>query len=117
VPARQRISRTADPSGPAAGLLSPEPDALPVRGRIQVRGVIDRITVAPVSASPSFTARARIERNGARHSIRIIWMGQRRVPGIEAGVELRFEGMVSRVEGTPTVYNPRYEIIGRPEEN
>ena len=44
-------------------------------------------------------------------------MGQRRVPGVEAGVALRFEGMLSQVDGTPTVYNPRYEIIGRPDEN
>ena len=94
-----------------------ETAALPVRGRVGVRGVIDRITVAPATALPSFTARARIEGGGVQQSIRIIWMGRRRVPGVEAGVELRFEGMVSRVEGVPTVYNPRYEIIGRPEEN
>lgn len=117
MPARPRTPRTADRSAPTASLSPPGSDTLPVRGRILVRGVIDQITIAPVTASPSFTARARIERSGVRQSIRIIWMGRRRVPGIEAGVELRFEGMMSRVEGTPTVYNPRYEIIGRPEEH
>ncbi|TKV28177.1 hypothetical protein FDK12_09430 [Arthrobacter sp. NamB2] len=97
----------------------PVPEAanpLPVRGRIKARGVIHRVTVAPVTAPPSFTVVARIDRDGVREDVRIVWMGQRRVPGVEAGVTLRFEGMLSRVDGTPTVYNPRYEIIGRPEE-
>ncbi|MHA7281238.1 single stranded DNA-binding domain-containing protein [Arthrobacter sp. MDT2-2] len=120
MPARQYAPDSADPSGPAgrpvpaapAGL----PAALPERGRIKAGGVIDRITIAPVTSSPSFTALVRIDWNGAKENVRIVWMGQRRVPGIEAGVSLRFEGMLSRVDGTPTVYNPRYEIIGRPEE-
>ncbi|MHA7180436.1 hypothetical protein ACX80J_09995 [Arthrobacter sp. MDB2-24] len=120
MPARQYAPGSADPSGPvgrpapeaAAGLAA----ALPERGRIKARGVIDRITIAPVTSSPSFTVLARIDWNGAEENVRIVWMGQRRVPGIEAGVSLRFEGMLSRVDGTPTVYNPRYEIIGRPEE-
>ncbi|WP_262364384.1 hypothetical protein [Arthrobacter echini] len=93
---------------------------LPERGRIRARGVIERVTIAPASATPSFTVLARLDQDGrigAGESIRIIWMGQRRVPGVQAGVALRFEGMLSRVAGTPTVYNPRYEIIGRPEEN
>lgn len=47
--------------------------------------------------------------------VRLVWLGQRTVPGIEAGTELRFEGMVARREGMPTVFNPRYEIIGKAE--
>ncbi len=104
------------PTGGPAG-TSGVPAALPERGRIKARGVIDRITIAPVTASPSFTVLARIDWNGAREDVRIVWMGQRRIPGMEAGVALRFEGMLSRVDGLPTVYNPRYEIIGRPEES
>lgn len=92
------------------------PATLPERGRIMARGVIERITIAPATAPPEFTALARIELGGVRHGVLINWMGRRRVPGISAGVELRFEGMLSRVGGAPTVYNPRYEIIGRPEE-
>ena len=39
----------------------------------------------------------------------------RRVPGISAGTQLRFEGMVAVRDGLPTIYNPRYEIIGKQE--
>ncbi|WP_240614957.1 hypothetical protein [Arthrobacter ruber] len=118
VPASQASPRRAatsgqDAAGPAA-FGAPAP--LPQRGRIKARGVVARITIAPVTAPPSFAVLARIEWNGTQEDVRLMWMGQRRVPGIEAGVALRFEGMLSRVGGTPTVYNPRYEIIGRPEE-
>lgn len=116
VPAPRRAASSSNQAVPTAPVRPAVPEALPERGRIKARGVIDRITIAPVTASPSFTVLARIDWNGTREDVRIVWMGQRRVPGIEAGVALWFEGMLSRVDGTPTVYNPRYEIIGRPEE-
>lgn len=90
--------------------------ALPERGRITVQGSVERVTLAPALGSPAFEVLVRIDWYGARQDVRVIWMGQRRVPGIEAGIGLRFEGMVTRVDGVPTVYNPRYEIIGRPED-
>lgn len=87
------------------------------RGRIHGRGLIDSVTYQPKNAPPRFSAIVRIEGGDLRgQRTRLVWMGQREVPGIEAGVELAFEGMANRVEGTLTVYNPRYEIIGRPEE-
>ncbi|WP_253905639.1 hypothetical protein [Arthrobacter sp. H5] len=109
-----------------------DPDgALPLRGRVQGRGFIDRITIVPRSAPPQFSAV--VSDAGGAHGrqrrdtgsdatrypgrrIRLIWTGQRIVAGIEAGTELAFEGMVSQVDGIPTIHNPRYEIIGRPED-
>ncbi|ABY24129.1 conserved hypothetical protein [Renibacterium salmoninarum ATCC 33209] len=102
---------------------------LPERGRALCRGYIESITIQPGSMSPQFTAvvtdvdkyapqlsrdRA-VEAPRGSHRVRLIWLGRRNVPGIEAGTELRFEGMVARHEGLPTVFNPRYEIIGKPE--
>ncbi len=118
MPARQYAPGDAGPSGRAEqSVPAAAHTALPIRGRIKARGVIDRVTVAPVMVPPAFMVLARIQWNGVREDVRIVWIGQRRVPGVEAGIELRFEGMLSRVDGVPTVYNPRYEIIGRPEEN
>lgn len=51
----------------------------------------------------------------ANHRIRLVWLGRRQVPGISAGTSLRFEGMVSLRNGIPTMYNPRYEIVGKQE--
>lgn len=81
-----------------------------------MQGVVERVTLAPALSAPTFTVLLRIIRQAVRHDVRVVWMGQRRVPGIEAGVTVRIEGMLTRVDGIPTVYNPRYEIIGRPEE-
>lgn len=91
-------------------------------------GVIDAITILPVTAAPTYTAilsdtmlndrdvsrvdPLRTDQKIQNHRLRLVWLGRRRVPGIGAGVGLRVEGMVSLHEGLPTMYNPRYEIIG-----
>lgn len=50
--------------------------------------------------------------------IRLIWIGQRRVPGITGGRWLSIEGFLAEHQGLPTVYNPRYELLsGDPHEH
>ncbi|KUM37613.1 OB-fold nucleic acid binding domain-containing protein [Arthrobacter sp. EPSL27] len=53
---------------------------------------------------------------GAKGRLRVVWLGRRRIPGIEAGTELRLQGMVTVRDGLPTMFNPRYEILSRQEE-
>jgi len=48
--------------------------------------------------------------------LRVVWLGRRRIPGIDAGTELRLQGMVTVRDGLPTMFNPRYEIVTRQEE-
>lgn len=94
---------------------------LPLRGRAVSSGVIDAVTIQPASASPEFTAIVtdrefhRVASDGGSHRLRLVWLGRRRVPGIVVGTRLRIEGMVSLRDGLPTIYNPRYEIIGTQE--
>ncbi len=91
---------------------------LPVRGRAVCAGVIDAVTVLPASQAPAYTVivtdRESYLGTGdePNHRLRLVWIGRRRVPGIVAGTRLRVEGMVSLRDGLPTMYNPRYEIIG-----
>ncbi|WP_460462507.1 single stranded DNA-binding domain-containing protein [Arthrobacter pigmenti] len=111
------------------------------RSRRTYRGVIDSITVPPSSAAPSFSAivlrqpdsgetaqAGRPRRPGppadpgrrrqpGTQRLRLIWIGQRQIPGIAAGTALKLEGMVSQVDGIPTIYNPRYEIISSQESH
>ena len=96
--------------------------SLPQRGRAYCRGYVSAITVVPATESPRFTAVLedlaadyRAADGVPRPKVSLVWLGQRRVPGIEAGTCLAFEGMVSVIDGRPTIFNPRYEIIGRPE--
>lgn len=99
--------------------------SLPSRGRAHSSGYVQSITVVPATEAPRFTATVEdpceVWRDPtetvARPKARLVWIGQRRVPGIEAGTQLVFEGMVCMVDGYPTVFNPRYEIVGRPESD
>jgi hypothetical protein len=97
---------------------------LPARGRVLCRGFVESVTFLPANQSPAFTvividpdelrSGGSIGR-GTEKRLRVVWLGRRRVPGIEAGTELRVEGMLTQSQGMPTIFNPRYEIISRQE--
>lgn len=117
---------------------------LPERGRVTCRGFIESVTYAPAGEVAAFTAivtdhdspqpkarpaaaaaaAAQAARPGssrkrpavAADRLRVIWLGRRRIPGVKAGLELRLEGMVTVRDGLPTMFNPRYEILSRQEE-
>ncbi|MEV4901595.1 hypothetical protein AB0K08_09680 [Citricoccus sp. NPDC055426] len=81
--------------------------------RLQGRGESARFAVDLVTQAPR---PGRISTGGER--IRLVWIGQRRVPGITAGRWLRIEGFLSVHQDLPTVYNPRYELLaGAPHEH
>ena len=106
-----------------AGCLSL--DRLPAKGRVLCCGRIESVTYLPPGETPAFTAiladsaagrNTRPSRPGGRHPrLRVVWLGRRRVPGIEPGTEVRLEGMLSDSRGLPTIFNPRYEILSRQE--
>jgi hypothetical protein len=103
--------------------------------------LIDHDVPAPVSRFPGFGAKAgsgaapagslpangvsthrvrpgaqRQRPAGSKERLRVVWLGRRRIPGVDAGTELRLEGMVTMRDGLPTIFNPRYEILSRQEE-
>lgn len=44
-------------------------------------------------------------------SVTLVWMGQRRIPGIECGRTLRVRGRLGMLDnGSKAIYNPHYEI-------
>lgn len=44
-------------------------------------------------------------------SVMLVWLGQRRIPGIESGRTLRVHGRLGKLEnGFKAIYNPHYEI-------
>ncbi|MEC5192479.1 MULTISPECIES: hypothetical protein [unclassified Arthrobacter] len=118
---------------------------LPDRGRVLCHGYIESVTYPPASNIAAFTAvvvdhDAPVKKRGAtaaagtpgaapaapgaRHPrsavpkdrLRVVWLGRRRIPGVDAGTELRLQGMVTVRDGLPTMFNPRYEILSRQEE-
>ena len=117
---------------------------LPHRGRVLCHGYIESVTYAPASHVAAFTAivvdhnappagkkvaaalPAGSEKPAAgpgqqrpsvpKDRLRVVWLGRRRIPGVDAGTELRLQGMVTVRDGLPTMFNPRYEILSRQEE-
>jgi hypothetical protein len=44
-------------------------------------------------------------------SVTLVWLGQRRIPGIDSGRTLRVRGRLGKLEsGAKAIYNPHYEI-------
>jgi hypothetical protein len=44
-------------------------------------------------------------------TVMLVWLGQRRIPGIESGRALRVRGRLGTLEnGAKAIYNPHYEI-------
>ncbi|GAA5227458.1 hypothetical protein [Paeniglutamicibacter antarcticus] len=112
--ALQGVPETSDPSG----LLRISSLAeLPVRGRIAHRGYVESMTILPPQQAPAFivTIVDRPAPPGGRRSavphLHLIFVGQRRVPGVVAGSRLHYEGMVATIDSVPTIFNPRYEIL------
>ena len=45
-------------------------------------------------------------------TISLVWLGRRRIVGIEPGRKLIASGRVGVHDGHPVIYNPRYELLG-----
>jgi hypothetical protein len=44
-------------------------------------------------------------------AVMLVWLGQRRIPGIDSGRTLRVHGRVGKLDnGSKAIYNPHYEI-------
>src|SRR6201996_6952201 len=44
-------------------------------------------------------------------TVTLVWLGQRKIPGIDSGRTLRVRGRLGKLEnGAKAIYNPHYEI-------
>ncbi|MBD7916717.1 OB-fold nucleic acid binding domain-containing protein [Cellulomonas sp. Sa3CUA2] len=86
--------------------------ALPHRERASVSGVLRSVTLRPREGVPAIEA----ELYDGSGALDLVWLGRRRIAGIEPGRRLKVDGMVCLVDGRRTVFNPRYELRARPGE-
>ena len=57
------------------------------------------------------TGGVRAELFDGTDTVPLVWLGQRRIPGIECGRNLRVHGRVGMLDnGSKAIYNPHYEI-------
>ena len=122
----RKSPKSAEPAGAFRGTAAITPiDQLPDKGRVLCEGHVESVTFVPADRTAEFSAQLADADaghpgpgtgRGRAPRLRIVWLGRRRVPGIEAGALLRVEGMLARGKDLPTIFNPRYEILSR-EEN
>jgi hypothetical protein len=77
------------------------------RRRARVTGALRSVTLRSRENVPALEA----ELYDGSGSLRVVWLGQRRIAGIEPGRRVRLEGLVCTTDGSRTMFNPRYELI------
>lgn len=81
------------------------------RTRTEVFGVLRSVTMRPRHRVPALEA----ELYDGTGSIQVVWLGQRRIAGIEPGRRVRLSGFVCQKDGRLMMFNPRYELAPRHE--
>jgi hypothetical protein len=79
----------------------------PDRERVKLRGSLSTVTLRPRAGVPALEA----ELDDGSGVITIVWLGRRRIAGIEPGRAIEVEGRIGSYDGTRILYNPRYELI------
>ncbi len=73
---------------------------------VTVFGHVKNVCLAPRAGTRTLEA-AVFDGSGM---LTLVWLGRRRIPGIEPGVDLVATGRVSVHDGMRVMYNPRYEL-------
>ena len=79
----------------------------PTRERVRLRGTLRTVTLRPRGGVPALEA----ELYDGTGSITIVWLGRRRIAGIEPGRSLEVQGRIGLHDSQRIIYNPRYELI------
>lgn len=96
---QQLARQESDPQAQPIGSCAPGQPAV-------VRGIVRSVATPPSGASPA----VEIELDDGSGSLRVIWLGRRRIPGIDAGRSMVVRGRLTHHTDQPTIYNPRYEL-------
>jgi hypothetical protein len=71
-----------------------------------VAGTLRAVTLRPRAGVPTLEA----EIYDGTGSVTLIWLGRRRIGGIEPGRSLVVRGRLTSHDGRPTIYNAAYEL-------
>ncbi len=72
-----------------------------------IRGTIQTVTLQPRAGLPALEA----ELFDGTDMLTLIWLGRRRIGGIDCGRKLIATGRITTVEGRRVMYNPRYQLL------
>lgn len=71
-------------------------------------GRLRSVEACPKSANPS----VRAEFFDGTDPVTLVWIGRRRIPGIEPGKTLMVRGRIGDRDGQKVIFNPYYELRG-----
>ncbi len=77
------------------------------RELITAAGTLRSVTLRPRATAPALTA----ELYDGSRTVCLVWLGRRRIRGIDPGAYLRATGRLCHPKGVPTIFNPAYEIV------
>lgn len=78
----------------------------PDREKVVVEGALKTVTLRPRGGVPALEA---VLYDGSG-SIVLVWLGRRRIGGIEPGRQLRVQGRIGVQHQERVMFNPRYEL-------
>lgn len=73
---------------------------------VAVSGMVRSMTIRPRSNVPALE----IELYDGSGSVTVVWLGRRRIPGIDPGRRMIVSGRLTGDAAHPTIYNPKYEL-------
>lgn len=76
------------------------------RDLVALRGVVRTVTLRPRAGTPALEA----ELYDGSGAVTLIFLGRRRIAGIDPGRSLQVRGRLTTASGRPVVYNPVYEL-------
>lgn len=83
-------------------------DAAADRDTVTVAGTLRTVTLRPRGGVPALEA----ELYDGSGTVTLVWLGRRRIAGIEPGGSLLASGRVCTTDGQRVIFNPRYELRG-----
>ena len=74
---------------------------------MRLRGTLRAVTLRPRGGVPALEA----DLYDGSDSLTVVWLGRRRIAGIEPGRSIEVVGRIGRYDGYRLIYNPRYELL------
>lgn len=76
------------------------------RQRLEIQGSLRTVTLRPRGGVPALEA----ELYDGSGSVTIVWLGRRRIAGIEPGRQIKVIGRVGIQDSRRVMFNPRYDL-------
>lgn len=77
------------------------------RQLVDLCGEVTSVTISPHAGKPALE----VELRDGSGTATLVWLGRRRIPGIEAGREIKVSGRIScRDDDRRVIFNPKYEL-------